>query len=86
MLPEAVVAILMPLIVFGATALVKKLFAITNGAVIVSVVVPILSLAGAWIATILTPELSYWIFLGLNLISVFVSQVVIQIQKETKSN
>lgn len=69
-----IVLILAPLVVWGATELVKYILPKVSGWVIVTVIVPLLSLAAAYIAPLLGAT-DFWLQFGVGLLAVFVNEL-----------
>ena len=69
-----IVLILAPLVVWGATELVKYILPKVSGWVIVTVIVPLLSLAAAYIAPLLGAS-DFWVQFGVGLLAVFVNEL-----------
>lgn len=82
--PNELIAILMPIIVWLVSALVNWLKSILgtqgfSGTILVTIIVPVLSLVAAWIAELLLkPDLNFWILFGLGLLGVFVNEFIKQ--------
>ena len=69
-----IVLILAPLVVWGATELVKYILPKVSGWVIVTVIVPLLSLAAAYLAPLLGAT-DFWLQFGVGLLAVFVNEL-----------
>jgi len=80
-LPIEIILLLAPIVVYAVTFVVKWALPKIPGWAIVSVVVPVLSAIAAWVATMVNPELSFWLQVGLGLISVFVNELIKQFQQ-----
>ena len=77
--PIEIINIIAPLVVFGATAVVKWGMPKLPGWTIVSVVVPALSLIVAWVVTMINPELSFVLHVILGLLAVFINEIIRQL-------
>ena len=82
MTPEMLSVLLSPIIVFGATALVKWAFPELAGKWIVSAIVPLLSAGAALISSIVVPEGSFWGALVVNLAATWIREVINQWMKQ----
>ena len=80
-LPIEIILLLAPIVVYAVTFVVKWALPKIPGWAIVSVVVPVLSAIAAWVATMVNTELSFWLQVGLGLISVFVNELIKQFQQ-----
>lgn len=78
-LPTEVISLLAPLVVFGATQLVKWILPKLDGWIIVSIIVPLLSVIAAWVAQLINPALAFWSQVGLGLLAVFVAELIKQL-------
>jgi len=82
--PQDLVALLLPVIVWAATTAVNWIKSKITGAgfggtVVVTLIVPVLSLASAWIADqILNPGLSFWILVAFGILGTFFNEFVKQ--------
>ena len=85
-LPTEIITLLTPLILFGCTALVKWLYPKMPGWLILSVVVPVLSVLAALIVTLIIPGLGFFIHVALGLLSVFVAELIRQFQQGNNKN
>jgi hypothetical protein len=75
------VSLLSPLVVFAATELVKKVSPKISGWILVMLIVPLLSVAVAWVTEILlVPGLSFWAQFGYGLLAVFVNELFKQLK------
>lgn len=61
------------------------LFPKVQGAWIVAVLVPLLSLAAAYLATLIVPTAGFWTQLLLGLAATFVRELITQLQKKMSS-
>jgi len=80
-LPSELIILLAPLVVFAVTYLIKWLIPKIPGWTIVSIIVPLFSVIAAWVAQMINPELSFWLQVGLGLISVFVAEIIKQLSQ-----
>lgn len=77
------VTIFSPLVVYGATYVVRQFFPNLAGWTIVMLVVPLLSLAVAWLTEIIgTPELAFWGQFAYGLLAVFVNELLKQLKPD----
>lgn len=76
-----IITLLMPLIVFGATELVKVVNRNISGVLVVAVVVPGLSALIAFIGTLITPEATWLVNFVVGFISVFVNELIRQLRR-----
>lgn len=88
-LPEELIAILMPVVVWVASGFVNWLKAKLGtsgfgGTVLVTLVVPILSLVLSWLASLILPDMNFWLLFFLGLLSVFINEVIKQWQQSLK--
>lgn len=74
MVATDLIVILTPLVVWGATELIKYALPKVSGWVIVTLVVPLLSLGAAYIAPLLV-ETDFWLQFGVGLLAVFVNEL-----------
>lgn len=83
-LPADFIAMLLPVIVWLATALVnwikaKLTGAGFGGAFLLTIIVPGLSLLGAWIDTqLLVPDVGFWYLFAYGLLGTFVNEIIKQ--------
>ena len=87
--PEQLIEILVPVIVWLAAGFVNWLKAKLGttgfgGTVLITLVVPVLSLAASYVATLINPELSFLPMFLLGLLSVFVNELIKQWQQSLK--
>jgi len=95
-LPEELIAILMPVVVWLATGFVNWLKATLGnsgfgGTVLVTLVVPLFSLLFTWVAGLIVPGINFWGAFFLGLIGVYINEVIKQwnqsrLGKQTKAN
>lgn len=87
-LPQELVVILTPVVVWLATWAVNKLKASgISGFIIVGVIVPLLSASVAWLTgLLLNSGLSFWLLFGLGLLSVFVNEALKQLKQSVQNN
>lgn len=75
------VTIFSPLVVYGATYVVKKLLPNVAGWVVLMLIVPLLSLAVAWITELIAnPDLTFWAQFAYGLLAVFVNELFKQLK------
>ena len=74
MVATDLIVILTPLVVWGATELLKYALPKISGWIIVTLVVPILSLIAAYIAPLLGAT-DFWLQFGVGLLAVFVNEL-----------
>lgn len=74
MVATDLIVILTPLVVWGATELLKYALPKISGWIIVTLVVPILSLIAAYIAPLLGAS-DFWVQFGVGLLAVFVNEL-----------
>ena len=74
MVATDLIVILAPLVVWGATELVKYILPKVSGWVIVTVIVPVLSLAAAYLAPLLGAT-DFWVQFGVGLLAVFINEL-----------
>ena len=80
------VTLFTPVIVYGVTYLVKKFLPNISGWIIVMLVVPLLSLAVAWLTTLLaSSELTFWEQFGYGLLAVFINELFAQLKSSSSS-
>ncbi len=79
---DMIVTMLSPLVVFGATALVKWLLPQIQGKWIVTAIVPVLSLIAAYLGTLIEPNASFWVQVVLSLAATWVREVISQWTKQ----
>ena len=83
-LPNELVALIIPIVVWLATTAVNWVKSKLGtggfgGTVVVTLIVPALSLAVAWIAeALLNPGLSYWALVGLGVLGTFFNEFIKQ--------
>lgn len=83
-LPSELVALIVPVVVWLATTAVNWVKAKLGsggfgGTVVVTLIVPALSLAVAWITeALLNPGLSYWVLVGLGVLGTFFNEFIKQ--------
>lgn len=83
-LPNDLVALIVPVVVWLATTAVNWVKSKLGtggfgGTVVVTLIVPALSLAVAWIAQqLLNPGLSYWMLVGLGVLGTFFNEFIKQ--------
>lgn len=82
--PLDIINLIVPIIVFAATALVRWGLPQLPGWTIVSVVVPLLSVVAAWVATLVIPESSFFLQVVLGLLAVFVNEILKQFRQVGK--
>lgn len=75
-----IVTILTPLVVLGATELVKKILPLVAGWVIVMIIVPALSLLITWLSSLAMDGLDFWAQAGIGLLAVFINQAYKQLK------
>jgi len=85
-LPEQLIAILMPVVVWLASGFVNWLKATLGsegfgGTVLVTLIVPLLSLLASWLAGLIVPDMSFWGLFFLGLIGVYINEVIKQWQQ-----
>ena len=83
-IPLDIIMLIAPIIVFAATALVRWGLPQLPGWTIVSVVVPLLSVVAAWVATLVSPESSFFTQVVLGLLAVFVNEILKQFKQTGK--
>lgn len=88
-LPDELIALLMPVIVWLATGFVNWLKATLGnsgfgGTVLTTMVVPALSLLLSFLGSLISPDLSFWQLFALGLLSVFINEVVKQWDQSVK--
>lgn len=82
--PNDLVALLMPVVVWLATTVVNWLKSLVTGGgfggtVVVTLIVPVLSLATAWIADqLLNPGLNFWLLVALGILGTFFNEFIKQ--------
>lgn len=74
MVATDLIVILTPLVIWGATELLKFALPKVSGWVIVTLVVPVLSLVGAYIAPLLGAS-DFWVQFGVGLLAVFINEL-----------
>jgi hypothetical protein len=77
------ITFLMPLVVFGATYIVKWASPKLSGITIVAVVVPVLSVAGAFLESLLGGTTGFWLQAVLNMLAVTINEIVKQLKQAT---
>ena len=88
-IPSQLIEILVPVIVWLASGLVNWLKTKLGvegfgGTILVTLVVPVLSLAASYIATLIKPELSFLPMFLFGLLAVFVNELIKQWQQTLK--
>ena len=83
---STIINILMPAIIFFAsylTNLIKAKITGTGigGTVLVAIIIPLLSLAIAYIGFLIVPGLNFWLSAGLGLLSVFINELLKQLKQ-----
>lgn len=78
---EQILTILTPLVVFGATKLVRLVLPKVSGAVIVGAIVPLLSAAAALLGQLLVPGSSWLEQFAIGLVAVFVNELIKQLKQ-----
>lgn len=81
---EVILTIAAPIVVFLATMFVQRVVWKFSGAVVVSIVVPFLSLGAAWVVTLIKPESVFWIQLVVNVSATWLNEVIKQIREQLK--
>ena len=76
---------LTPFIVWAATALVKFIKPLLPGWVLVSVVVPLISMILTALGTLVIPNEKPWLQFAIGLLAVFLSQLKIQLSPEKRA-
>ena len=77
---DGLLAALTPLIIFAVTWVIQKIKPTLMGWNVIWVLVPILSLAASSILVLIDQATSFWSQFLWNLLSVFVAQLIIQLQ------
>ncbi|GJQ43999.1 MAG: hypothetical protein JETCAE03_34970 [Ignavibacteriaceae bacterium] len=77
-LPSEVIALLAPIVVFAATQFVKWVLPKLDGWIIVTIIVPLLSVIAAWLAQLIVP-VAFWPQVLLGLLAVFVAELIKQL-------
>lgn len=77
MTTEQVVLALTPLVILGVTQLVTWATGKIDGRIVITII-PIITLLGAWVTSLITPEVPFWGQVGFGLISTFVYELVKQ--------
>lgn len=84
LLPSDIVTYLTPVIVYLVTWIVGKVAPGIDDKVLIGIIVPALSLAAAWIATMITPDIGFWAQVGWNLAAVFINELLVQFGAKQK--
>jgi len=81
-LPTELIAVLTPVVVFGAVQLLKLVLPKIPGWALLAIVVPVLSAVVAWISQIIVGGvIGFWAQVGLGLLAVFVNELLKQIRQ-----
>ena len=78
---EQIVLILTPLVVFGVTEFLKFILPKLSGWIIVSILVPLVSLAAAWVTSLTGVGGDFWAQTGVGLLAVFVNELIRQLRQ-----
>ena len=82
MIPSEIIAILTPIVIFLVVQASKYITGKISGVYIVALIVPLLSLAVAYLTdAVANPELSFWGQFGYGLLAVFVKELLKQLQQ-----
>jgi hypothetical protein len=76
-----IIAALTPIAVFGAVQLVKFVVGRVPGWIVVTFVVPVLSLAVAYVPGLIVEGIGFWQHFGLGLLAVFVNEFYRQLKQ-----
>jgi hypothetical protein len=74
--PETVVLILTPVVIYLVTYLIDKYLVRIPSGMIPAILVPVLSLAAAWLASLIIPETNFWLRCGAGLLAVFIAEIM----------
>jgi hypothetical protein len=76
---NTIVMMLMPLLIWVVTWIVKKIKPTLSGVTIVAVIIPLLSFAGALIPTLIGTTTPFWLQLVLNFLAIAFNEIKKQI-------
>jgi hypothetical protein len=80
---HTIITLAMPIIVFLVTMAVTKIQGNVSGIVIVGIIVPLLSIGGAYLSGLLGGTLAFGWQVLVNFLAVFVNEFIKQIQQGT---
>lgn len=92
LIPNDIIALLMPVVVWLATTAAnwikeKVTGGSFGGTIVVTLIVPVLSLAAAWVAEqILNPGLDFWVLVALGILGTFFNEFIKQWTQTVKGD